>query len=40
MPSDCVGVFPFFVFEGGGGRGGRKKPKPRRNRPRLGVFFQ
>ena len=39
MPSDCVGVFPFFVFEGGG-RGGRKKPKPRRNRPRLGVFFQ
>ena len=38
MPSDCVGVFPFFVFEGGSG--GRKKPKPRRNRPRLGVFFQ
>ena len=24
MPSDCVGVFPFFVFEGGG-EGGQKK---------------
>ena len=27
MPSDCVGVFPFFVFEGGGGgRGVEKSP--------------
>ena len=25
MPSDCVGVFPFFVFEGGGG-GVEKSP--------------
>ena len=41
MPSDCVGVFPFFVFEEEGGEGaGRMKPKPRRDGPRLGVFFQ